>query len=77
MAKYRCGYVNQDGAKKAFYFESDKSFRSYGHSYSQGILGLGNPFVNDLMDAAKDHKGFIWTKVKFIKNMDTGEIKFF
>lgn len=75
--KYRVGYINDEGKKKAFRFESDKSFRSYGRSYSQGILGLGNPFVNDMMDEGVKHKGFRWDKIKFIKNLETGECKFY
>lgn len=77
MAEYRVGYVNAEGKKKAFRFESDKSFRSYGRSISQGILGLGNPFTSDMMDEAVKHDGFRWDKVKFIKNLDTGEAKYY
>lgn len=75
--RYRVGYINDEGQKKAFYFESDKSFRSYGRSCSQGILGLGNPFVEDMMDEGVKHKGFRWDKIKFIKNTETGETKYF
>lgn len=76
--KYRVGYINDKGEKKAFYFTSDKSFRSYSRSYSQGILGLGNPFVSDMMAEGSKHSGFgRWDRIKFIKNMDTGEVKYF
>lgn len=77
MAQYRVGYINSEGKKKAFYFESDKSFRGYGRSYSQGILGLGNPFVNDMMDEAVKHEGFRYDRVKFIENTETGEAKYY
>ena len=81
MAKYRVGYKNRDGKKKAFRFESDKSFRSYGRSYSQGILGLGNPFTNDLMDAAVEQGveavASNYRAIDFIENMDTGERKWY
>lgn len=75
--KYRVGYINDKGEKKAFYFTSDKSFRRYSSYYSRGVLGLGNPFVNDMMDEGVKHNGFRWDHIKFIKNMDTGEVKRF
>lgn len=75
MTKYKVGYITSDGRKKAFYFESDKSFRTYHKTFGQGILGLGTPITDDLMKEALAHESFRWDKVKFIKNMDTNEIK--
>ena len=79
--EYRVGYINDEGRKKAFRFENDKSFRSYGRSYSQGILGLGNPFVEDLMGAVRE-KGIEsvahdYRRIKFIENTETGETKYY
>lgn len=81
MAKYRVGYKDGNGKKRAFRFESDKSFRRYGRSYSQGILGLGNPFVSDLMDAAAQQGVEAVTRnyraIDFIENTETGEKKWY
>lgn len=77
MNEYRVGYVSATGKKKAFRFKSDKSFRFYGRSYSQGILGLGNPFVSDMLEEGKKHDSFEWSRIKFIECIDTGIVKYY
>lgn len=74
---YKVGYINDEGKKKSFRFETDKTFRRYTHNWNQGVQGLGNPFVLDMMEAGMKHKGFTVYSIKFIQCETTGESRIF
>lgn len=87
-SKYMVHYIANDGQMVNFTFKSDRSFRIYRKANSSGGYGLGEPFTLDMLEAAQKigqkptskmaaHGGFNYHGIRRIKNMDTGEVKYF
>ena len=86
--KYMVHYIAKDGQMVNFTFKTDRSFRIYRKFNSVNGYGLGEPFVYDMLEAAKkigqkptskmvQHGGFNYYGIRLIKCMDTQEVKYF
>lgn len=84
---YRVCYKAMDGHLCAFKFKTDRSFRRYHNSYSMDGIGLGQPFLNDLYEAAQGymhegtnmykHGGFNYYGMTKIECLDTSQAIYF
>ena len=86
--KYMVHYIAKDGEMVNFTFKTDRSFRIYRKSNSANGYGIGEPFMCDMLEAAKkigqkptskmaQHGGFNYYGIRRIKCMDTNEVKYF
>lgn len=84
---YKVAYVANDGAKLAFTFQSDRSFRTYRNNDAFDGVALGRPFMNDLFEAAQsynhegtkmyEHGGFTYTRIQWIECIETKHRQYF
>lgn len=86
--KYMVHYIAKDGEMVNFTFKTDRSFRCYRNNSYSAQRFIGQPFMNDLCEAAAKisakpeskmarHGGFVYYGIRRIKCMDTGEVKYF
>lgn len=86
--KYMVHYIANDGEMVNFTFKTDRSFRLYRNNNSHDGIAVGQPFMNDLCEAASRigerpeskmarHGGFNYCGIRRIKCMDTNEVKYF
>lgn len=88
MTKYQVHYEAGDGTIHSFTFKSDRRMSSYSMCGGGVANGIGRPFLDDMCNAARNiearedsamhkHGGFMWTKIRRIKNCETGQMRHF